>query len=151
MRKAHVVYATVAALVFAVFAAWTLLSAPFWSKSLQDNVVTLEDNRITIEIADTPSLRELGLSGRTSLAPDSGMLFVFPTDGKYSFWMKDMRFSIDMLWLSADGAVVYIKPRVSPDTYPQSFVSNSPARYVLELLAGYVQQHGVTVGDKVQL
>jgi len=79
------------------------------------------------------------------------MLFVFPEDGKYAFWMKDMRFSIDILWLSADGRVVYMALNVSPDTYPQVFRPDVPARYVLELPAGYAKAHAVRIGDIVRL
>src|SRR3989338_1806519 len=76
------------------------------------------------------------LSGRSGLAEGEGMLFVFPQDGKYGFWMKDMRFSIDILWLNASGMVVYMAQNVSPDSFPKSFESDVPARYVLELPAG---------------
>ncbi len=65
--------------------------------------------------------------------------------------MKDMRFSIDILWLSADGVVVHMAQNVSPSTYPQSFVPTKPARYVLEVLAGYAMEHGVAIGDVVRL
>jgi uncharacterized membrane protein (UPF0127 family) len=79
------------------------------------------------------------------------MLFVFPEDGLYSFWMKDMLISIDILWISADGEIVHIVERVSPESYPEHFVSESPARYVLELPAGYVGSRGISVGDIVRL
>ena len=77
--------------------------------------------------------------------------FVFPKDGIYAFWMKDMLFSIDILWLSARGSVVYMAQNVSPDTYPQSFQPEMLARYVLELPAGYVKEYNVVVGDIVRL
>ncbi|MDO8575927.1 MAG: DUF192 domain-containing protein, partial [bacterium] len=85
------------------------------------------------------------------LAADEGMLFVSPEDGGHAFWMKDMLFPIDILWISADGRVVYMAENVSPDTYPQSFRPDAPARYVLELPAGYAGAHGVSVGDVVRL
>ena len=114
-------------------------------------ILSLEGNTIAVSIADTEEERELGLSGRPGLAPGSGMLFIFPEVGKYAFWMKDMRFSIDILWLANDGRVIYIKENVSPNTFPASFAPSSPARYVLELPAGYVQTHNITVGDKAIL
>ncbi len=106
---------------------------------------------IHVSIADTKQAREEGLSGHTRLAADEGMLFVFETDGTYAFWMKDMRFSIDILWLSAEGRVVYMAENIAPDTYPQTFKSETPARYVIELPAGYSDDHGVRVGDIVRL
>jgi len=119
--------------------------------------IHLKGESVRISVADTDALRQLGLGGRAGLAPDEGMLFVFPRDGKYAFWMKDMRFSIDILWLSApstssgQATVVYIAQNISPDTYPKDFVSTAPARYVLELPAGYAASHSIKVGDIVQL
>jgi uncharacterized membrane protein (UPF0127 family) len=62
-----------------------------------------------------------------------------------------MHFSIDMVWISVEGNIVYMAQDISPDTYPENFVPTSPARYVLELPAGYAQAHGFKVGDTVQL
>ena len=80
---------------------------------------------------------------------DEGMLFVFPSDGKSSFWMKDMLFSIDMLWIDADGRVVFIVPDASPASYPKSCTPTTQSRYVLELPAGFAMQHTIEVGSKV--
>ena len=102
-----------------------------------------------VAIADTEASREQGLSGITSLASDEGMLFIFPKDGMYSFWMKDMLFSIDMLWISFDGHVVSIVPSVSPATYPHAFTSSTLARYVLEVPAGFAAEHKIGVGSKL--
>ena len=112
--------------------------------------VELRGQTIHIAVADTETARQQGLSGRAGLAPDEGMLFVFPEDGEHAFWMKDMLFSIDILWLSADGKVVYMAENVSPDTYPQSFRPDVPARYVLELPAGYAKEYNVIIGDVVR-
>ena len=106
---------------------------------------------VYVSIADTESSRELGLGGRTGLASDEGMLFIFPQEGKYPFWMKDMKFSIDILWLSNDGTVVYVQPDVSPETYPKSFGPDTLARYVLEVPAGYTTEHHITVGEKASI
>ena len=113
--------------------------------------VILDGKTISVSIADTEAAREKGLGGRTSLGLDEGMLFVFPKEGKYAFWMKDMRFAIDIVWLSKDGTIIYMKENVSPNTYPASFAPATPAMYVLELPAGYVGSHGVKVGDKAAL
>ena len=113
--------------------------------------IQLKGESIRVSVADTGQSREQGLSGRQSLAPDEGMLFVFPEDGIYAFWMKDMRFSIDIVWLAADGRLVYMAQNVSPDTYPRTFGPNTAARYVLELPAGYLRGHAVSIGDIVRL
>ena len=106
---------------------------------------------VHVTIAQTESERERGLGGRIGLKSDEGMLFVFPKDGLYAFWMKDMRFAIDIIWISAKGVVVHVAENVSPDTYPASFGTQSPARYVLEVPAGFVDAHGIKLGDIVGL
>jgi hypothetical protein len=113
----------------------------------QTSTVQIDGTAIRVAIADTSALQELGLGNRDSLPMGEGMLFVFGVDKEYAFWMKDMRFSIDMVWLSATGSIVYMAQNVSPATYPEDFVPTAPARYVLELPAGYALEHGIKVGD----
>lgn len=109
--------------------------------------IKIAGTQLKIFVADTPVARERGLGGREALADNEGMLFVFPTDDAYAFWMKDMKFSIDILWLDASGTVVHIEPNVSPDSYPRTYKPSRPARYVLEVNAGFVEQHHVQVGN----
>ncbi|HEV8590954.1 MAG TPA: DUF192 domain-containing protein [Pyrinomonadaceae bacterium] len=104
---------------------------------------------LLVAIADSEMERARGLSGLSGLAEGEGMLFVFESAGLHAFWMKDMLFSIDILWIAADGTIVHIAPSVSPDTYPQSFIPPTPARYVLEVRAGFATEHGIEVGSKV--
>ncbi|HEX2792373.1 MAG TPA: DUF192 domain-containing protein [Candidatus Paceibacterota bacterium] len=105
----------------------------------------------SIEVADTEALREQGLSARDSLGDDSGMLFVFPASGLHGFWMKDMRFSIDMLWLDDAGAIVHVVSNAAPETYPEIFTPPAPARYVLEVPAGYTARRGWGIGTVLDL
>ncbi len=114
-------------------------------------VLTLAGVQVHVRLAQTPTDQEKGLGGRDSLAPDEGMLFIFPKDGQHAFWMKDMKFPIDIIWLAVDGKVVYIVPDLSPNTYPQSFAPSKPARFVLEVPAGFAAKHNVHVGDIAQL
>lgn len=119
---------------------------------MQDSkTISVGDARVVVEVADTDILRTQGLSGRTALPAGRGMLFVFDGDAAWGIWMKDMRFAIDILWLTADGTIVHVEHNVAPDTYPTTFAPPAPARYVLELPAGYTAALGVVVGDKVDL
>lgn len=111
--------------------------------------ILIDGTPIAIELADSGSERERGLSGRAELRPGSGMLFVFEEDAQPSFWMKDMRFPIDIMWISADGVVVDIDQGLAPETYPQTFTPDSPVRYVLEVPAGFSEAHGITTGSKL--
>lgn len=116
-----------------------------------NHTLTLDGASVHVALARTPAQLERGLGGRETLAPDEGMLFIFQQDGKYAFWMKGMNFSIDIIWLASDGRVVYIVPDLSPGTYPRSFAPPEPARFVLEVPAGWGAAHNVQIGDIAQL
>lgn len=120
------------------------------ASQMPTKVIQVAGLPITVSIADTPATQRLGLGGRLGLNPNEGMLFVFPRDDVYAFWMKDMHFSIDIIWLAVDGTVITIAPDVSPSTYPHNFVPTAPSRYVLELSAGFSARHGLKVGDIVR-
>jgi len=98
--------------------------------------IQVAENTYTVLIADSSDERILGLSNRDSL-PDGvdGMLFIFDEPNLHSIWMKDMNFSIDILWLDADFNIIDQALNTSPDTYPESFTPSIPALYVLELPA----------------
>ena len=104
---------------------------------------------VAIAIADTPLEREQGLSGTTGLSDSEGMFFIFDRDDQHSFWMKDMAYAIDIIWISAAKKVVYIEKGVAPDTFPHAFTPPTPARYVLEVPAGFSETHRVQVGSEV--
>jgi uncharacterized membrane protein (UPF0127 family) len=111
----------------------TILIAVFWQLKPTTPAVFIGGKRFTIERATTASERERGLSGRDYLSANAGMLFEFPNEDTLGFWMKDMHFSIDIVWLNAQKRVVHIERNVSPNTYPQVFTPTEKARYVLEL------------------
>ncbi|MDP1722888.1 MAG: DUF192 domain-containing protein [Candidatus Gottesmanbacteria bacterium] len=106
---------------------------------------------LRIEYATTTAERELGLSGRINVPDDYGMLFVFPVDDYYGFWMKDTLVPLDMFWLDAQGQVVYIAKDVATSSYPNVFYPTEPARYVLETTAGFARAHDITVGTPLLL
>lgn len=112
-------------------------------------IVRIGGRDVRVLLADTPAKRTQGLSGRSGLGENEGMLFIFPEEGMYGFWMKDMNFSIDIIWIDSDGKVVHIAKSASPDSYPTSFSPPKPARYVLEVRAGFAEQYGVGEGDAV--
>lgn len=112
-------------------------------------IVNIGGNNIIASVADTKASRTKGLSGVEYMGPREGKLFVFEEEDFHSFWMKDMNFSIDIIWINELGTVVDIKENISPSTYPDSFVPRSPALSVLEVNSGYVKEQGVKVGDQV--
>jgi uncharacterized membrane protein (UPF0127 family) len=119
--------------------------------------VKIGDTVIQVEVSDTPEARAKGLSGRTDIIGDSGMLFTFDSsDQNPVFWMKDMLIAIDIVWIK-DGAVIKIDKNVpfpKPGTPDDSLIRYSPGKsidHVLELRAGYSDQNGIIVGSKVDL
>ena len=135
--------------VLCALSLWYL--TPERSNNDLSGVVVLGGQEISVSVADTANERTQGLSGRESLESNEGMLFMFPEEGMYSFWMKDMRFSIDMLWISSQGDVVHLEHGVSPASYPTAFSSSVPAQYVLEVPAGFSNTHGIKIGDRATL
>lgn len=111
-----------------------------------DAQLRIEGTVVKLEVAKTESARERGLSGRQCLPADQGMLFVFDEPGEYPFWMKDMRFPIDIVWICQDKKVVAIMSKVPPDTYPNSLSPGRTSQYVIELQAGRSQELGLSPG-----
>jgi len=109
--------------------------------------VVFSESAVLVELARSRAERIRGLSGRQSLASDSGLLFVFEEPGPQGIWMKEMNFAIDIVWLNKEGVVVHIEAWVSPESYPDVFESPEPAQYVLEMNAGSVDNLGLMVGD----
>lgn len=114
-------------------------------------VVTTPSRSIGVTIADTPTSREQGLSGTATLVPHTGKLFVFQSVDTHGFWMKDMSYPIDIVWIATDGTVVGITPSVAPNTYPKVFYPPTPVRFVLELNASESSTNGIFVGTKLIL
>ncbi len=113
--------------------------------------IVIKNKEFVVEIADTDEKRIKGLSGRKSLSEDEGMIFVFDQPGMYGFWMKDMLFSIDIIWLSEEGRVVHIVKNAKPESFPEVFYPSSEAKYVLELPAGTADRLSLQIGDEVKL
>ena len=111
--------------------------------------VTLHGQRFSVELATNEAAREHGLMMRTSLAPDHGMLFVFPDTAPRGFWMKNTLIPLDILYFDANRKLVSAQLDVPPcraDPCP-IYPSTGPARYVLELSAGTAKRTGVRNGD----
>ncbi len=115
--------------------------------------VELGGKTFVVEIADTSEKQALGLMFRDSMEADQGMLFIFPKEVPRSFWMKNTRIPLDIMYFDKELTMVSI----SADTPPckvrrcPSYPSEGPAMYVLELNAGMAKTLGVGVGDKLTL
>lgn len=126
------------------------LSTPInTSTTTSHGVVSIASTTVAVEIADSHKERMQGLSGKLSLPLGTGMLFIFEEEGEWGIWMKDMQFSIDIIWADAEGRIVTIAHGVSPATYPNAFYPSSPAQYVLEVPAGFAAQQGIAEGQQI--
>lgn len=114
-----------------------------------ETILRVGNALIRAEIADTPEKKARGLSGRAALGENEGMLFVFEKPGIYSFWMKDMNFPIDIIWLDEYFRVVDISADAEPSSFPNLFTPSAPAQYALEVPGGFAQQH-ITIGEYVK-
>lgn len=113
-----------------------------------DHQIVLEDfKELSIIVADTVDSRIKGLSGRDTLPEGEVMLFIFDTPDKHGIWMKDMKFSIDIVWIDQNDQIVSIEENVAPDTYPKVFYPTEKSTLVLEANAGFVKRNNLKVGN----
>lgn len=112
--------------------------------------IVIAGHEFRVELADTDKERERGLSGREGIAADAGMLFVFPEPVIVPFWMKDMEFPIDIIWI-ADGRVVGVVERATPDGGKKLFYPPRPIGYAFEVRAGTVAKFGIAPGAEVRV
>ncbi|MBI4425994.1 MAG: DUF192 domain-containing protein [Candidatus Kerfeldbacteria bacterium] len=109
--------------------------------------VSFASVRVRAEVAATLAARSTGLAGRESLPADAGMLFVFEQPGPHAFWMQGMRFPLDIIWIN-NGQVVDVALNVPvPDGVPPLYTPEQFATSVLEVNAGFVAEHGITIGS----
>lgn len=119
-------------------------------------VVMIANKDVYVEVADDDLSRQKGLSGKTGLGDNEGMLFVFPSqDIRPRFWMKDMFIPIDIVWIN-DGKIVQIDRDVQPEPGVEDndlafYMPSDPIDYVLEVNAGFCEKNLIEVGDLVDL
>lgn len=113
--------------------------------------IVLGTTAITVDVADTLETRAQGLSGRKELKDHEGMFFIFEEVGLHGIWMKDMNFSIDIIWFDEYAEIIHIAQDIKPSTYPEVFTPPTKSKYVLEVPAGFVKQEGIKLGDKIDL
>lgn len=107
-----------------------------------------ETKCVSLEVADTPNLRRTGYMNRSEISFDEGMLFVYDGVDFRGFWMKDVSFGLDIIWLDSDRRVVgvtYASPCVGPVC--RIYYSPEPVQYVLEVGEGFSERYGVSEGD----
>lgn len=113
------------------------------------DTLTINGHEFQVELAQTPEERQRGLMFRDELAPDAGMLFVFPDSELRSFWMKDTSIPLSIAYLSSDGRILEIHDMEPFSREPVR--SRYPARFALEVNRGRFEELGIEPGDHVSL
>jgi uncharacterized protein len=144
--------------IYGLLGIFCILLVGFWGGRIYFSEATKNLKKIKlgaetflVEVAETPEGRKQGLSGRQDLCDKCGMLFVFAKEDYRKFWMKDMRFNIDILWLKGE-KIIDISPNVSYARGAKEEIhSNWPADGVLEIKAGESARLGLKIGDEVKM
>lgn len=133
---------------------------PPWRRELpggrEQATIVVGETVLNVDLALTPAETQLGLGYRNTLEPQDGMLFVFDDASPRTFWMKGMRFCLDIVWIE-QGEVVGMAedacpdPDGTPDPDRARFPSNAPVTYVLEVPGGWMRENGYGPGTKVDL
>ena len=121
-------------------------------------MIKLDDSILTVQIADTDSLRVRGLMFQDELPFDQGMLFVFDKPASHPMWMLNMQFPIDIIWFDENLSVTAIEKNVPPCLTTievvacrENGVSGDNAKYVLEVTAGFIDELNITENSKLEI
>lgn len=124
----------------------------FLSGCTSNNVKTVCVKNICVraEVVDSDPKRTQGLMFRENLAANQGMLFIFEAEARYAFWMKNMKFPLDIIWISQDKRIVDIKTEVPPCREScETITPQAKAKYVLEVNSDFTDKNQLKIGDRV--
>lgn len=145
-------------IIIVVALVWVFIYQNYWDDVQRffysgepDYIIHLSDVALEVTVADDEEERKQGLSGVEKLGDFEGKLFIFDEPGYYGIWMKDMKIPIDVLWFDNDLKLVHVVRNMTPDTYPDVFSSDEPARFVLETNAYFVDSLQVEEGSRLFL
>jgi len=149
-RMKKIIYTTII-LIIGLFLFVEFKDSIYPGRTMTGTYVKIGDTVIDVEIADEMEERWQGLSNRESLGEESGMLFIFPKKQVQNFWMKDMNFPLDMIWI-ADDTIMKMDENLPPaGEHPDATYSSvHPVNYVLEVNAGFAAGHGIKAGDRIE-
>ncbi len=148
--KKHIFYIITILFVVGLFI-FSFSNMDYKKNRLDMVIFTINGKSISTYIADDKLNREKGLSILDHIGDNEAMLFLFDKSGYYNFWMKDMKFPIDIVWLDKEKRIIYIKKNARPKDYPSSYGPNIKSLYVLEFKNGFTDDNHLFVGDKLDL
>ena len=133
-------------LILILFFSGTLF---FLTKDREKIEIQIKDQRLDVWVSKSEEERRKGLSNLDSISDNEGMLFVFQEEVEPLFWMKDMNFPIDIIWINSEKKIVEITEGIYPETYPHTFSPITPVKYVVEVNAGWCAKNKIEKGDKL--
>lgn len=152
--KKHIIIAVLIILLF-VLVAFSQSTQFIFNKEINNETkstrIQIGDAVFFVEIVDTVKKRQKGLSGMEFLEKSRGMLFIYNEVSFGGIWMKDMLFSIDIIWLDKDLRIVSIKENATPNSYPEVFRPGQEVLYVFEVNAGAVEKSGIIIGEQMKI
>jgi uncharacterized protein len=120
--------------------------------------IKIDSKILDVQIAETDAQHIRGLMFQNELPDDQGMIFVFDQEQVVPIWMLNMQFPLDIIWFDADGNVVHIEKNVPPcksaletATCTVQNADGKKAKYVLEVIAGFVNKYNITESSKMQV
>jgi len=116
--------------------------------------IMISKHKLIADLAISTQQQSLGLSVKQNMTENQGMLFVFSSESQHPFWMKDMKFPIDIIWINSNQTVVHIEHSLQPcksDEDCQVYSPDVNSLYVLETVAGYTIKYQVDVGTQIMI
>jgi hypothetical protein len=150
-KNKNKIYILITIVIVIFFGFWFFRASAPVSDLSKIRIIQIGNAVIQAEFVTAQEDQIKGLSGRTFLAENAGMFFVFEYPMYWGIWMKDMNFPIDVLWITDDMKVSDIVENMLPSSYPNTYKPHIPVRYVLEIPSGMAKKYGITVGQKVVL
>jgi len=152
MSKTKIIFIALLAGFMAMIALWNPKTVEMEKKESDISKVCFNEECFNVEIADTPKTRARGLMNREHLDQGSGMLFLFDTESKYHFWMKNTLIPLDIIWLDKNKKVVFIEHNVEPcEADPcETFGPGEKTKYVFEINSGLAKKIGLKERDYLE-
>ena len=138
------------ALLLSFIVIFSSVKSPACPFELPSGTISVKGHTLVAELATTPAARACGLSKRFKLPENQGMLFIHPTPGPRTFWMKNTHIPLSIAFLDDSGRIVSIQD-MTPMQTAERYHSPQPVRYALEVNQGWFDKRGIVVGDVVEM
>ncbi len=157
MKRFFVIFSVIILVLLCIFYFFSLRGKSNFNGYLRhDGEIQIGDKKIYVQVAESPKDKARGLSGKKALSDNEGMLFLFPTKTYPGFWMKDMNFAIDIIWIS-ENSIIHIDKNIPPpeigqkDSELKIYRPPKTIDHVLEVNSGFCTKENIKAGDTVKI